>query len=236
MKLTDYAGKGLEEVTDVSTPYLKLAQTISAECNKNKPEYIPGLEAGMFFCSATKKVYGATVEVIVLATRKSYVLVDDDGQYKGREMSYQPTWQRDVAGAIRTPEGFKAQLNYDYLVVAKDDVAKDPDAVKTPMVYSLKRSDVGAAIAWNTALKQLRLPEGQPCPLFGGVWKLTSCFRESKKGSWYSVSTGKGSNIVNSGFIDDAIVDSVAQASTSLLEQAKQNVPALLENNAEDDI
>lgn len=224
-KLTELAGQGIDQITDVKTLYLKLAQDITDETKKAKPNYIPGLEAGMFFCPVTKKIYGPTVDVIVLATRKAYFLLDDDGEFKGAEDRIQPSWKRDVAGALRTEEGYKAIVTYSFLVVTPDDL-------EHKMVLTLKNTDVPAAKDWNTLIKELRLENGAPCPIFGGVWTLTANFREGKKGSWYSISTGNGSSIKFKEFIKDEIVDDIASASKLAIETSTTAIAAITEGNA----
>lgn len=224
-KLTELAGQGIDQITDVKTLYLKLAQDITDETKKAKPNYIPGLEAGMFFCPVTKKIYGPTVDVIVLATRKAYFLLDDDGEFKGAEDRIQPSWKRDVAGALRTEEGYKAIVTYSFLVVTPDDL-------EHKMVLTLKNTDVPAAKDWNTLIKELRLENGAPCPIFGGVWTLTANFREGKKGSWYSISTGKGSSIKFKEFIKDELVDDIAAASKLAIETSTTAIAALTEGSA----
>lgn len=224
-KLTELAGQGIDQITDVKTLYLKLAQDITDETKKAKPNYIPGLEAGMFFCPVTKKIYGTTVDVIVLATRKAYFLLDDDGEFKGAEDRIQPSWKRDVAGALRTEEGYKAIVTYSFLVVTPDDL-------EHKMVLTLKNTDVPAAKDWNTLIKELRLENGAPCPIFGGVWTLTANFREGKKGSWYSISTGKGSSIKFKEFIKDELVDDIAAASKLAIEASTTAIAALTEGSA----
>ena len=225
-KLTELAGQGIDQITDVKTLYLKLAQDITDETKKAKPNYIPGLEAGMFFCPVTKKIYGPTVDVIVLATRKAYFLLDDDGEFKGAEDRIQPSWKRDVAGSLRTGEGYKAIVTYSFLVVTPDDL-------EHKMVLTLKNTDVPAAKDWNTLIKELRLENGTPCPIFGGIWTLTANFREGKKGSWYSISTGKGSSIKFKEFIKDELVDDIAAASKLAIETSTTAIAALTEGTAE---
>lgn len=230
-KLENYAGQGTDQITDVKTLYLKLAQDITDETKKAKPNYIPGLEAGMFFCPVTKRIFGSSVDVIVLATRKAYFLLDNDGNFKGAEERIKPTWTRDVAGALRTEEGYKAIVTYSFLVVTPDDL-------EHKMVLTLKNSDVPAAKDWNTMIKELRLENGAPCPIFGGVWTLTANFREGKKGSWYAISSGKGSSIQFKEYINDELVDSVADASKFAIETSSTAVAALPEgeNSGESDL
>ena len=224
-KLTELAGQGIDQITDVKTLYLKLAQDITDETKKAKPNYIPGLEAGMFFCPVTKKIYGPTVDVIVLATRKAYFLLDDDGEFKGAEDRIQPSWKRDVAGALRTEEGYKAIVTYSFLVVTPDDL-------EHKMVLTLKNTDVPAAKDWNTLIKELRLENGAPCPIFGGIWTLSANFREGKKGSWYSISTGNGSSIKFKGFINDELVDDIAAASKLAIETSTTAIAAITEGSS----
>ena len=224
-KLTELAGQGIDQITDVKTLYLKLAQDITDETKKAKPNYIPGLEAGMFFCPVTKKIYGPTVDVIVLATRKAYFLLDDDGEFKGAEDRIQPSWKRDVAGALRTEEGYKAVVTYSFLVVTPDDL-------EHKMVLTLKNTDVPAAKDWNTLIKELRLENGAPCPIFGGIWTLSANFREGKKGSWYSISTGNGSSIKFKEFINDELVDDIAAASKLAIETSTTAITAITEGSS----
>ena len=224
-KLTELAGQGIDQITDVKTLYLKLAQDITDETKKAKPNYIPGLEAGMFFCPVTKRIYGPTVDVIVLATRKAQFLLDDDGEFKGAEDRIQPSWKRDVAGALRTEEGYKAIVTYSFLVVTPDDL-------EHKMVLTLKNTDVPAAKDWNTLIKELRLDNGAPCPIFGGIWTLSANFREGKKGSWYSISTGNGSSIKFKEFINDELVDEIAAASKLAIETSTTAIAAITEGHA----
>lgn len=229
-KLTNYAGKGQEQITDTKTMYLKLAQSLTDETKKAKANYIPGLEEGMFFCPVTKKVYGTSVDVIVLATRKAYFLLDDDGNFKGAEERIQPSWKRDMSGILRTGEGYKATVTYSFLVVTPDDLDHK-------MVLTLKNTDVPAARDWNTMLRDLKLEDGSMCPIFGGVWTIKSVYREGKKGSWYAISDGKGSNIQFKGFIDDEIVDAIAEASSNALESSTvQSLPDATTEDGETDL
>lgn len=229
-KLSNYAGAGKETITDVKTAYLKIAQKQSEEINKNKPSYIEGLQEGQFFNSVTRKIYGEKVDLIVFATRKSYALIDDDNQFKGAEPAIRPDWVRDAQGVLRTREGYKAQLNYGYMVAVYDEVVaavKDGRPIDT-MVFTLKATSINAAKEWNTSLQQLKLEDGTSCPIFGGVWELTSVYQENKKGSWYAVESAGG---LCKGFIGDEIVDAVAETSKLCIDNAK--AAGVIANNAQ---
>ena len=57
-------------------------------------------------------------------------------------------------------------------------------------------------------------------------------FREGKKGSWYSISTGKGSSIKFKEFIKDELVDDIAAASKLAIETSTTAIAALTEGSA----
>lgn len=231
-KLTQYAGKGTEQVTDTKTAYLKIAQTLSDECIKQKPNYIPGLEAGMFFCPTTKKVFGAEIDVIVLATRKSYLITNDKDEFIGFEDCIQPTWRRDADGRLRTEKGEIAKVQYSYLVVT-------PDKLDEPMVLIIKKSDIPAARDWNTMIKTTKLEDGSLCPIFGVIYTLSTVFRENDSGSWFSLTTGRATSIKAKGLIPDELVDTVAELyeqQAKAMSLASTQTQALPETTEEKDL
>ena len=76
------------------------------------------------------------------------------------------------------------------------------------------------------------MENGAPCPIFGGIWTLSANFREGKKGSWYSISTGNGSSIKFKGFINDELVDEIAAASKLAIETSTTAIAAITEGSA----
>lgn len=234
-KLSQYAGQGTETIEDTNRAYLKLAQKMSPEIDKENASYIKGLEAGQFFNSMTKKIYGTEVNLIVLATRKNYALVDDDNKFKGFSDTIQPTWSRDVTGVLRSPEGYKCVLNYGYVVVEVSDV-KD-DGSFEPMVLTLKATDVRTARDWNTELKNLRLDAETLAPIFAGVWKIKATYNKNDKGAWYTCG-GQANKPTFVEYIPDSLVDSIAAASNNIINAqlaAKPQV-ALITDKGESDI
>jgi hypothetical protein len=93
---------GFEGVDSECTtiPFLKIAQSATDEAKKGSPKYIPGLEPGMFFCPATRKVYGESVRLIILRFYRQYVIYESrepDSKFKG----------------TMTPEQFKVEIEPD---------------------------------------------------------------------------------------------------------------------------
>ena len=70
------AGRGVEnvETSDLIIPRIVLAQDLSPQVKKGKPEYIEGLEPGMFFNSVSGEIYGAEFEFVPVYYRKEWVV------------------------------------------------------------------------------------------------------------------------------------------------------------------
>ena len=65
---------------DIEFPQLKLAQSTSDEVKKQKEAFIKGLEAGMYFNSITKEVYGENVDIQpIFYFRETVVYKEEDG-------------------------------------------------------------------------------------------------------------------------------------------------------------
>lgn len=69
------AGAGGEEITtdDMIVPFIKLAQSLNEEIDKNEAKYIDGLEVGMFFNSATEEYFEDGFDFIPAYYTKKYL-------------------------------------------------------------------------------------------------------------------------------------------------------------------
>ena len=223
-KLEQYAGRGTENIQDVKTPYLKIAQDISDERKKAKEAFIEGLETGEFFCSTTKRIYGTALDVVVLATDKSYMISEPRTfKFKGTQRNYDPEWVRDPSGKLRTVQGDDVILCYNYLVVPVVNLQEEPDNIEAhAMVLTLKKSDVPAARDWNTMIKGAKLPNGAVPPLFGVVWTLKSQYREDGSKSWYGLCDGKKASIFFKGFLDEVCGEELIDPIFALYEKTEK--------------
>lgn len=211
-KLSEMGGKGTEQIQDIKTPYLKIAQDISAEMNKQKAEYMKDLNVGDFYAPLIKKIYGPTLQVVVLASNKNYSFFDKM-TFKGSASSYDPTWRRDPKKGTFTAEGYKVVTCYNYLVAP----VIDGEMQEERLVFTLKNSDIPHARDWNTQIKNARLPDGGKCPLFGGIWELGTMYRENadQKG-YYGMGNGKKALVELKGFIPDDFVDDIDREYTAI--------------------
>lgn len=214
-KLGALAGKGSDQISDIKSPYLKIAQDISAEMNSKKNEYMPDLQLGDFYAPVVKKIYGPTIDVIVLAANKNYSFFDKL-TFKGSQANYDENWRREPKKGTFTKEGWKVVTCYNYLVapIINGEVQEER------LIFTLKNSDIPHARDWNTQIKNLRLPEadgGGKCPLFGAIWRLGTQYRENddQKG-YYGIGNGKKALVECVGFIPDEFVDIVDREYTAI--------------------
>jgi hypothetical protein len=216
-KLEQYAGQGTDTIQDVKQAYLKIAQDISDEVKKQKEAYIPDLEVGQLFCSSTKEVFGSELDVIVLATMKSYLISEPKTfKFKGAQSNYDNSWLRDEEGRLKTRDGDDVLLCYNYKVVLADRMEDYENLEAESMVLTLKKSDIPAARDWNTMIKNRVLSNGATAPLFATIWTLKTQYREDGSKSWWGLCDGKNASIKAKGFIEDAYVDALADANTAI--------------------
>lgn len=154
---------GNENVTsdDVIVPRIALSQANSFELKKGHAKYMPGLEAGQFFNTATKEIYGEEMLVINVHYFKSRI------RWNGKEIGSGMLCRSDDAvNGVGDPGGVCAKceyakfnteeedsrpscmmfMNFPCLVVPKGG-AIDPAGI---VIYSMKSISLRTGKQWNT--------------------------------------------------------------------------------------
>lgn len=194
--MEEIAGQGYENIgqEDISTPYLKVAQALSPELDKEEDAYIEALEVGMFFNSLTSKVYGREINLIPVHYEKSWM-----------------EWKPDRGGLVGKHEPFSIQVDKTDFSKWKygNNIISDTlmfycfvegHMEDGPLVYALTGSGIRHGKNWNTQIMMTKLPSGSRAPYFSSVWKLNTTKQKNEQGTWYQIG-GKKSNIVRSRFI-----------------------------------
>ncbi len=184
------SGMGMENASadDMIIPFLKMAQSLTDETKKSKPTYIPGLEEGKFFNSATQKVYGESVNIIPCLYEKQFlefVPRANGGGFRG---------QHDETIMQQTSEGPKGEAFLpDGNEIIKCGVwyvlVEDPDTGNwTSAVMSLAKSQFKRSRMLMTQLKSLSIehPKGgrfNP-PMFYNVVQVKGLPTSNDQGDW----------------------------------------------------
>lgn len=187
LKNTQETLEGFEGInnTTMAIPFLKLAQALSPEINKNKPEYIPGLEEGFFFNSATKEIFkpGDPLEIVILKFERIYIewLPKRAGfvSYHTPENAERLCVNPDEFGKWKTENGNLLQEYYSYycIIVGHED--------EGPVILSLKSTSIKTGKELNRLMMTHKMDDGQLAMPFFLVWNLTAEYTTKVKGSWF---------------------------------------------------
>lgn len=183
---------------DFQIPRLQIAQALSPQLARNKPEYIPGLMVGQFFNTVTQQIYGDTVVVIPIKFTVSRLRflnnTIDCRSHDGREGPKSPLQMVDgkqVGGCAacklkdwgtgKDGKGTDCKEYRNWLVLDTTD--------GLPMSISFKSSSLIVAKNWGTqiASRKLQLPNGQkvPAQAYMTMFELRTAEKSSAMGTFY---------------------------------------------------
>ena len=188
------AGKGAEGIgrEDMVIPFLKIAEALSPEVNKRDPAYIPGLEAGDFFNTATQTVYKGEEGFIFIPA-----------YYERKFLEWKPNregfaGERDASVMDEVERGEREGRWGNYLpngnTISETAVwyglAVDNQGNTEQVVLSLSGTRLKASRQLATKLKSvgLKRPDGKGVfnpPLFYNQVRVTSVPENNDKGSWF---------------------------------------------------
>jgi hypothetical protein len=177
--------EGFEDINGntMSVPFVRILQKLSAQLDKQKPEYIPGAEEGQYFNTVTKTVYGNKLEVIVLKFERVYIEWKPN---RGGFVGYHtPDNAQRIAvdqtfGKWKNKDGNDLQENYVYLVLIAGHEAEGP------VVLSLASSAIKVAREWNRLLTTHVMDNGQKAKPYYLIWNLTSDYVKKDQNTWYT--------------------------------------------------
>lgn len=182
---------GMENVRPehLQIPRLQIAQPLSPQMIRSKPEYIEGLMVGQFFNSVTHEVYGEAVSVIPVRYSVSRIrfnngVLDCRSRNGVNGGHYSPTCKTcDFSkwGTGKDGKGTDCKEYINFLVVEKDSLQ--------PMVVSFKSSSLVAGKTWSTLIlgRKITLSSGQkvPAPAFMTTYKLRTVEKSSGQGVYF---------------------------------------------------
>lgn len=182
---------GMEGVRQehIQIPRLSIAQPLSPQMIRSKPEYIEGLMVGQYFNTVTREVYGDAVNVVPVKYSLSRIkftnnVLDcrskngiDGGHYAEACKSCQfSKW-----GSGREGKGTDCKEYINFLVVEESTLQ--------PMVISFKSSSLAAGRTWSTLIlgRKIVLSNGErrPAPAFMTRYTLKTVEKTSGQGVYY---------------------------------------------------
>jgi hypothetical protein len=182
---------GLENARpeDFQIPRLQIAQALSPQLMRSKPEYIPGLMVGQFFNTVTQEVYGDNVQVVPVKFSVSRL------RFLNGSLECQS--KNGIDGGHHAP--LCVNCGFSKWGSGKEGVGTDCKEYRNwlildtvqgiPMSLSFKSASLVVSKTWSTLLRtrRLKLSTGQsvPAPAFATIYELRSAEKPGPKGTFY---------------------------------------------------
>jgi len=188
---------GLEGVDRdcITLPFLKIAQDSSDQVKKNSSARIEGLEPGMFFCPATKKIYGPEFRGIILKFYRNFAVYDGEGMDSNFLGTITPA---EFKNKIENAEGshrvksYTLDVNGHRYVDTRNFVMLSLDALQDgPMLLGMASTNIKPSrtlLTQATAIKVVKDGESIQAPIWASVWSLKAAYFENPPYSYYSIS------------------------------------------------
>jgi hypothetical protein len=168
----EYEGQGQDQFQPdmLSTPYLSMVQAGgSAAANGNEP--------GTWMNSASGENFGPEVDVVCLACKTAWIERDTTGKTWMTVGRYEPN-SIEVTKTMPKPgqRGFPTMVNpltgnkVEELFVYALMLHKHPES--GILFFSPTAISMSACKAWNTKIRNQRLPSGKLAPIFAFAWGL----------------------------------------------------------------
>ena len=203
---------GFEEMgnDDISMPMLLISQQLSGVVANDK------LPAGHFYNSVTGEDYGDNLKLIVIKyTKMWYEWMPNQGGLVGIHEPYSIKVVGDKYSGMKSEAGNDVIETMCYIVALPDH----PEAGY--LLFNSSPGNIRYLKAWNTQMKGVamshRLSNGNPSPIFMGIWSVKLGKDKNKKGqTYFSCNEGGKSSFVFNGLIDSETYNMIVKPALDL--------------------
>ena len=178
---------------EMTMPFIRIAQQMSPQLNKNKPEYIKGLGAGDIYNNLTGEFWDGSegLEVVACAELTKYtewVPMERGGGFVGELHPNDPA----IRNARR--EGNKEVLPSGNELIKADHfyvLYKSASGTWNPAVLDMKITALKVSRRWKSQINlqemvHPRTGEVQRAPIFYNIWKITTVEETNRSDQSYS--------------------------------------------------
>lgn len=191
--LAQYAGAGVSErQEDFLIPFIGIAQSNSPQLKKQQADkFIPGLEAGDMFNTATREIYRADEGVLVVPAffQKAlveWVLRDEGGGYVATHAIDAPIRKTARLGGegnrfLLLPNGHQlVDTSYHFCTLAE---------TAQSVVVAMTSTGLAVSRMWQTIMKEVKIPTAGGlvvAPSFSRVYRLRTVYKKNDAGDWFN--------------------------------------------------
>jgi len=190
----DHAGEGASyDSSEMQIPFVRLAQSLSPQANKKKPEYIDGLEVGDAFNNVTGETWSGETGIVVVPCYQTtkyleFTPREQGGGFRGEIAHNDPRLQRTTrnGGKELLPDGNEVVKSDQHfcLIVGEDGMTQ-------PVVVDMKSTQLKISRRWKTqiAMQKTKHPKTGKIitpPIFSTLWRLRAVEESNDKGDFYN--------------------------------------------------
>lgn len=190
--LAEFAGAGVSDrQEDFVLPFLMIAQANSPQLKKQQTDkFIPGLEAGDIFNTATRQFWKGEEGVSVVQSHfqkalVEWILRDEGGGYVATydidaDVKKQARWGGEDNRFLLLPNGHQlVDTSYHFVTLAEDCSAA---------VIGMTSTSLACSRTWQTIMKEVKVgtPNGLVvAPCFSRVYRLRTAYKTKDTNSWF---------------------------------------------------
>ena len=193
------AGEGAAfDSSEMQIPFVRVAQSLSPQLNKKKPEYIEGLSTGDAYNTLTGQMWAGEKGLVIIPCYQTtkyleFVPRESGGGFRGEINANDPILQRTSRNGSKEilPTGNELVKSDQHfcLIVGEDGITQ-------PVVIDMKSTQLKVSRRWKTNINQLKVrhPETgeiKSPPVFGFMWRLKTVEETNDKGDFYNWSIEK---------------------------------------------
>jgi len=190
----EHAGEGASyDSSEMIIPFVRLAQSLSPQVNKKKPEYIEGLSVGDAYNNVTGEWWSGEAGLVVVPCYQvtkylEFVPRVSGGGFVGEIPSNDPRLQQTTrnGGQELLPNGNELVKSDQHFCLILGE-----DGMFQPAVVDMKSTQLKVSRRWKTqiAMKKIRHPkDGRVItpPVYASKWRLRAVEESNDKGDFYN--------------------------------------------------
>ena len=197
--ILDFAGEGaVFDSSEMQIPFLRIAQALSPQLNKKKPEHIEGISSGDMYNTVTNEYFdgeeGGTVVPCYQTTKYlAFIPREQGGGFQGEIPANDPILTRTER------QGSKEILPTGNELVKSDQhycLLLSSDGSFQPVVVDMKSTQLKVSRRWKTQIAMQKIPHPKTeklitPPVFATSWKLTTTEESNDQGTWANYQIAK---------------------------------------------
>jgi hypothetical protein len=184
----DFGGPtGFEWVSQdcVTIPFLKVAQASTPEAKYRDPAEIEGLKPGMFFCAASRKVYGENIKLIILKFYRQFIIYESNDPGSKFLGTMNESEFKLIEPSLTREKSYHLNKNGNRYVDTRNFIVLVHGHLEDgPMLMSLQSTGIKPSRQLMTMATNVMTPKGR-APIWSSGWELGTGYQTNDSGQSY---------------------------------------------------